>query len=244
MTTQINVTVGGVELPAQARRGQEGNRWRLEQTEQQRQTTAQQQAAQAQQAAKAVTGTPSGRAPGYGYRPDELAASRRGGKAYIIIININAARDDAFDLYVSVPSGSQPIKQPGSADFTFSGEITAYLWTQSRMSADTFLSTKAGSAIQTQMDTEWGLGLPLMIRDTQKLTNVRPRTESTFSLRMVVTKANNNGNFGVIVTGFTDSEDYNETWYEDGDLNVGDEVKTQLRYPWITGWGGVYTPTP
>lgn len=77
MTTQINVTVGGVELPAQARRGQEGNRWRLEQTEQQRQTTAQQQAAQAQQAADVVTGTPSGRGPGYGYRPDELAASRR-----------------------------------------------------------------------------------------------------------------------------------------------------------------------
>lgn len=91
MATQINVTVGGGELPAQAKRGQEGNRWRLEERERNQQATAQRQAAEQQQQAAQATGADPRRALGqgaaFGYRPDELAANRFGFKADFFVIS-------------------------------------------------------------------------------------------------------------------------------------------------------------
>lgn len=171
MTTQINVTVGGVELPAQARRGQEGNRWRLEQTEQQRQTTAQQQAAQAQQAAEAVTGTPSGRAPGYGYRPDELAASRRGGVGFVVIISYALfGYENHTELFVSTPVTGTFQRQTGvmviPTQFTEEDQEiqltqglqaaatkiqpVAQVYSQRGLTAEQFLATVGGAAV-----SEW-----------------------------------------------------------------------------------------
>lgn len=234
MATQINVTVGGGELPAQAKRGQEGNRWRLEERERNQQTTAQRQAAEQQQQAAQATGADPRRALGqgaaFGYRPDELAANRFGGEAFLVIGNVNGLRDDVFDVFIDSPVTGNFVKQPGSADFSSDREYTYYLWTATGMPVDRFVLTRGGKAVLDYF-TQSGSGSPTLIvwRGAERLTGVKIRPRQNYKLKMIVTRANNNGNFGQIITGFTNASRIGTDEYIDGSLNVGDEVTITQR---------------
>lgn len=120
MGTQINITVGGAELPAQAKRGQEGNRWRLTERERQQQTTAQRQAAEAaaaEQAARSQGADPRqalGQGAAFGYRPDELAAFRHGGGGFVVIVSYALfGYENHTELFVSTPISGTFIRQSG-----------------------------------------------------------------------------------------------------------------------------------
>lgn len=176
---------------------------------------------------------------------DEPAANRRPESAFLVIININAARDDVFDIYLKTPISSPLVKQPGSADFSTDAEITAYLWTTSGMTAGFFANTKAGKLISSygkKLALAWKTSQPGIVwRGANRLTGVSPVKYQRFYMEMVVTEANFNGNFGEILTGFVNEESYGVTNYSEGDLNIGQKIVIDDEF--FNFWGGT-TPQP
>lgn len=187
-----------------------------------------------------------GHRPGVRVRREEPAANRKGSGAFMVIINVNAAMDDAFDVFLKTPLTGPLVKQSGSADFSPDGEITAYLWTTTGMSAEVFAATKPGKVITDygkELASDWETAAPGIVwRGANRLTGVRPVRHERFYMEMVVTKANLNGNFGEILTGFIDQVDYGITFYEEGDLNVGEKIVIDDEFHDF--WGGTAPQSP
>jgi hypothetical protein len=129
----------------------------------------------------------SGKRPWYGAQADTKYA-------FIVICNINEARDDVFEILVNG-------EKVGVADFS-ADQRTGYLI---RWPSRTLKDKAAKKAVSEFLVQGGDTNGPVDFAETMDAIGVRPSVSSPINFSMQNIKQNNNGNYGSISWGTVDS---------------------------------------
>lgn len=122
---------------------------------------------------------------------------------FLLIYNINGARDDVFNIYVGEPgSGANGLLLEGVADFTPEA-YTAFIWLPTGYVLNRWLKSESGKAVTNYINPPvYYAG----VFGTMKLVGITRNQPKEIFMQNIFT--NNNGNVGQIIHGFIDNPDF------------------------------------
>jgi hypothetical protein len=152
---------------------------------------------------------------GYMDEPNRLSPSRAPSTPFLVISNVNKARDDNFILQIRPPSGSQLITVPGLLDFTEDNIATTYTYLSKGLTLERFFDTDVFRQIDREI-LDRSLGGPIRYNSPAfRLTpDLRITKEPSAELRMQNVEQNFNGNLGAMYYGFMENGVvYTSSWF-------------------------------
>ena len=218
MSTQINVTVDSGGL--RQRDKQQRHALRLGKLESDNQRKVEAKAKQEREAAQpppdAVYGVPFATPS----KREEPAAFRQGvGPAFLLICNVNTAKDDIFEIRVR--RNDQEAVLQKLADFSVDDEKTTYLYLQSGSTYQQYQSKKPYDVLQKHLDDMQKGTPPYYVEPMGLLAGQKPQKGAEYEIAFINKQNNNNGNYGYLMAGYINTATY---WFGEWDGNSGADI--------------------
>lgn len=163
------------------------------------------------------------------YKEEQTASKRSGsGNVFILVSNINAAKDDGFRLTLQAGVDGDSIELDGDALFD-KNEQTTYLYTWG-------IGDSIRNAIVNWVRSDEGYGYGDLVIESvyPQSGRISPQTGSDGLLFMTNIKQNFNGNYGIVIYGFASAgqtDFFSTSAYGEWSGNDGENIGVLLTWP-------------